>query len=150
MEREVFLVKRIHTSCSSANDIRRVAFTVLLERAPILAHILPPHIIERAWALAADPLALVRAHDHVLDRPAGLDEEHGGVVALLRLPLACAWGAIVAHHLTVECLPGPDGNWLARFLVAGRRGEIASSTFRESGAGEQAEGEGYEVGVHLG
>jgi hypothetical protein len=73
---------------SSTDDVRHIVLPRLEQGERVLAHILPPHIADRAGALAVNTLGLVLADDDVADLTPGLDEEDGVLLAGLLLALA--------------------------------------------------------------
>ena len=93
---------------TAAGDVGGVARVLVLDGEGVLADGAPPHVLERAGALAVDALDLVRADDDVAERAALLDLEDG--VRVAALVLARALDAPVVHvHAAVEGLAGRDG-----------------------------------------
>lgn len=70
----------------AALDVGRAA--ALLKGRRVLAHVLPPHVLERAAAPAVHALGLAPADDDVGERGAVFEYEHGVLLARLRLVLA--------------------------------------------------------------
>lgn len=99
----ILRLKRTTTGDSSSFPI-----LLLLDRKRILTHRTPPHIRQRTGPKAMHALDLVRPDNHVGQRAAVLDLEHG--VAVVAFILARAGLATVVHdHAAVEGVAGRDG-----------------------------------------
>lgn len=95
-----------------------------VERGGVLAHVVPPDVLNGTRPAAVDALGLGGPDDGVLQRRAGLEDEDGGGLVLVDLALAVAGAALAVEqrHLPVEDGVGrDDGGRGERRAAGGRR-----------------------------
>ena len=100
----------VRVARAAANDVGRARGAgVALDGERVLAHVVPPHVLDGAvLPLAVHALHLVGADDHVLERRALHQNEHGVLVAAFFLAFARTVAALVHFHLAIERLAGRD------------------------------------------
>ncbi|TYZ68708.1 hypothetical protein PybrP1_011865 [[Pythium] brassicae (nom. inval.)] len=134
---------------ATADDLGHTRGRTALDAQRVLAHVLPPHILDRAVVLVAvHALHLVLADDHVLERGPRLNEEHHRVLAALLLALALDVRELVRLHATIERRAGldhvrrreGDGALAGGPRALGHGGGVSARHEREGGSDDSGNG----------